>query len=119
MDLDKRIDELIIKNIQKDYVSLKIKVDYNFNQKLIFFSLVIIIYSLLVLFKPNNLNIGIYTFILYVIPILVFNVFNDFKNNYLKYSSELSKIIFNLVGIFMSLNIFIFISRYFFCLFNK
>jgi len=119
MSLDKKIDELILKNIQKDYVSLKIKVDYNFNRNLIFFCLIMIIYSLLVLFKPKNLNFGIYSFILYLIPVLVFNIFNDFKNNYLKYSSELSKIIFNFVGIFMSVNIFIFISLLIFKFFSE
>lgn len=69
-----------------------------------------IIYSLMILLKPNNLNLGIYSLILLIIPILVYKLFNDFRNNYLKYSSELSKIIFNFVGIFLSFNIFIFIS---------
>jgi hypothetical protein len=120
MDIDKKIDELIIKNIKKDYVSLKIKVDYNFNLFLIYFSLTMIIYSLLILLKPKNLNIGFYTIILYIIPILILKIFNDFKNNYLKYSSELSKIIFIIIGIFISLNVFIFISLIIFkCLSRK
>lgn len=69
-----------------------------------------IIYSALILFKPFNLNLGIYSSLLLLIPFLIINIFIEFKNKYLKYSNDLAKIIINFVGIYIFTCVFVFVS---------
>lgn len=109
-EIEKRIDDLIIKNIQKDCLSLKIQADYNFHKSLIYIALVGIIYSFLIFFRPFNVSPGIYSMILLLIPILILNIIFEFKNNYLKYSNDLAKIIIKILGIFIFTLSMIFIS---------
>jgi hypothetical protein len=110
MEMDKKIDELIIKNIQKDSLYLKIEADYTFNKTMIYLCILGIIYSALIFIKPFNLSLAVYSSILLIIPFLIIIIFTDFKNKYLKYSNELAKIIINFVGIYIFICLFIFIS---------
>lgn len=110
MEIEKKIDELIIKNIQKDSLSLKIEADYTFNKTMIYIAILGIIYCILILLKPFNLNLAAYSSILILIPFFLISIFNEFKNKYLKYSNDLAKIIINFVGIYIFTCCFIFIS---------
>ena len=108
-DLEKKIDQLIIKNIQKDYYNLKIEADYKINKNLIFMCFVSVIFSILILLKPFNLNLGVYFIILFFLPVFILNIFSEFKENYLKYSNDLSKMILNFLGIYVFASILIFL----------
>jgi len=99
-----------MKNIQNDCHTLKIKADYNFNKSIIYLSIVGIVFSLLILIQPYKLNLGLYSTILLIIPFLIINNFTEFKNNYLKYSNDLAKMIINFIGVYIFTCVFIFIS---------
>jgi hypothetical protein len=101
LEIDKKIDELIVKNIHKDMVGLKIQADLNISNSIIKISIISIIYSMLLFFKPLNLGLLLYSIILIVLPFLVLAIIIEFKNSYLKYSSNLAKTIIYILGFYI------------------
>jgi len=77
---------------------------------MIYLCMVGIVYLALLLIRPLNMNLGVYSSILLLTPFLIINIFIEFKNKYLKYSNDLAKTIMNFVGIYIFISLFVFTS---------
>ena len=101
LEIDKKIDELIHKNIEKDYIQLKIQTNMLINDHIIKISLISLIYSILIYFIPFYLNIAFYSIILLPIPFSILAILVEYKNSYLKYSNDMARLVVNSFSIYI------------------
>jgi hypothetical protein len=101
LEIDKKLDDLIMKNVQKDIIGLKIQADLNIGNNIIKICLISIIYSALLYFRPFKLNISVFSLILIFIPFLILSCLLEFKNCYLKYSNDLAKTIIFIFAVYI------------------
>src|SRR5690349_9360134 len=94
LEIDKKIDQLIFKNIQKGLVVIKINADMSINKCVIGIFSLLILFLCIIYFKahlPSWIsNSIIYSMLLLPIPALIFKILMEFKNSYLKYSNQLA-----------------------------
>lgn len=95
------MDELILKNVQKNLISLKVQADLAIFKNIIKFSALISSFSLLIYFRPFNLNTSIYLTAFYYVPYLILSSFLEYKDSYLKYANNLAKSIIYLLGVYI------------------
>lgn len=91
-------------------VLLKIYADLKIFRRIILICFIAIIVTNLIYFKPKNLKIGYYSTPIIMLPFIILNILKIFNQYYLKYSSLMVKTLINVLGFYLFICIFLFLS---------
>jgi hypothetical protein len=60
-----------------------------------------LLYSLLIFTRPLNLGVSAYSLVLLYLPICLLAIILEYKNTFLRYSSTLTKLIIDIIGVYV------------------
>lgn len=108
---ENKFEEIIInKSNKKDLFLLKIYADLKIFKRIILICFIAIIVTNSIYFKPKDLKIGYYSTPLLLLPFIIISIVRIFNKHYLKYSNSIVKTTINLLGFYLFICSFLFIS---------